>query len=103
MTDNWMNNAVTEVIESLDEERRRTRVGFSTDVSGESRLNPSSRPEAENIWQSRDPDVSSLRAGSGYDLIWRMLPALKDIPAEMLQSLLLGKVLQLKRSTGTGD
>jgi hypothetical protein len=31
----------------------------------------------------------------GFDHIWKMLPALKDIPAEMLRSLPLSTVLQL--------
>jgi hypothetical protein len=37
MTDDWKNHAVTEVLESLDEERSRTRAGFNLDGSGESR------------------------------------------------------------------
>jgi hypothetical protein len=31
----------------------------------------SSMPQAENIWQSTDPDVNNLRVGSGFDNMWR--------------------------------
>jgi hypothetical protein len=72
MTDDWKNHAVTEVLESLDEERSRTRAGFNLDgIAEKVGKFSSSKPQAETIWQSTDPDVNNLRVGSGFDNIWR--------------------------------
>jgi hypothetical protein len=47
----------------------------------------------------RDPDVSHIPAEvADYGSIWRLLPALKDVPNELLRSLLLSTVLQLNEA-----
>jgi hypothetical protein len=47
----------------------------------------------------RDPDPVHSRAESAdYGSIWRLLPALKDVPGELLRSLPLSTVLQLNEA-----
>jgi hypothetical protein len=47
----------------------------------------------------RDPDSSHSQTGiADYGSIWRLLPALKDVPNELLRSLPLSTVLQLNEA-----
>jgi hypothetical protein len=47
----------------------------------------------------RDPDTSHSQTGiADYGSIWRLLPALKDVPNELLRSLPLSTVLQLNEA-----
>jgi hypothetical protein len=86
-----MDSAVSEVLETLNEERSRTRAGFNPDNLQSS----GSRTQVGFSSQPRNPDANGAVIGAGFDHIWKMLPALKDIPAEMLRSLPLSTVLQL--------
>jgi hypothetical protein len=96
MPDEWMSNAVSEVLESMDEERNRTRSGFNQSRSVQ--ILPDSRPQGDSRWQARDPDPAAPRVEADFGNIWRMLPALKDIPAEMLRCLPVSTVLQLNEA-----
>jgi hypothetical protein len=89
----WIDGAVSEVLESLNEERSRTRTGFNPETMPS--MPSTARLLAESFPQPRNPDTASPALGMGFDHIWKMLPALKDIPAEMLRSLPLSTVLQL--------
>ncbi len=93
MPEDWMATAVTEVLETIDEERNRTRSGFNQDRPAQAPLDP--RSQGDSRWQTRDPDMPATRVEADFGNIWRMLPALKDIPAEMLRSLPVSTVLQL--------
>jgi hypothetical protein len=91
MSAGWMDSAVSEVLESLNEERSRTRAGFNPD----NLLSSGSRIQVGNSGHARNPESTMTAIGAGFEHIWKMLPALKDIPAEMLRSMPLSTVLQL--------
>jgi hypothetical protein len=96
MPEEWMANAVSEVLETIDEERSRTRSGFNQNRTAQALLD--SRPHGDSRWQARDPDTTDPRVEADFGNIWRMLPALKDIPAEMMRSLPVSTVLQLNEA-----
>jgi hypothetical protein len=89
MSAGWMDSAVSEVLESLNEERSRTRAGFNPD----NLLSSGSRIQVGNSGHARNPESTMTAIGAGFEHIWKMLPALKDIPAEMLRSMPLSTVL----------
>jgi hypothetical protein len=92
MSEDWMSNAVSEVLVDLSEERSRTRAGFELENRNNGPVQPP-RAQGDSRWQTRDPD--NLQPEADFGNIWRMLPALKDIPEEMLRTLPLSTVLQL--------
>lgn len=95
MSEDWMSNAVSEVLIDLSEERSRTRAGFELENRDVGSVQPP-RAQGDSRWQTRDPD--SLQPVTDFGHIWRLLPALKDIPAEMLRTLPLSTVLQLNEA-----
>ncbi len=96
MPEDWMTNAVSEVLETIDEERSRTRSGFNQDKSAQALLD--CRSQGDSKWLTRDSDTPGPRLEADFGNSWRMLPALKDIPAEMLRSLPVSTVLQLNEA-----
>jgi hypothetical protein len=96
MSEDWMSNAVSEVLVNLSEERIRTRAGFELESRDNGPVQPP-RAQGDSRWQTRDPD--NLQPEADFGNIWRMLPALKHIPAKMLRTLPLSTVLSLMRGT----
>ncbi len=63
MPEDWMANAVTEVLETIDEERNRTRSGFNQDrLAAVAPLDP--RSQGDSRWQARDPGYAGHKGGS---------------------------------------
>ena len=94
MPDDWVNNAVADVLEGLNEERSRTRTGFNPEAKRIPQVDSNLGPQGEHRWRMRDPDATPSHSEIGdFGSIWRMLPALKDIPNELLRSLPLSTVL----------
>jgi hypothetical protein len=99
MPEEWVSNAVAEVIENLDEERSRTRAGFGTGGSSvQLEQEHAPRSQGDTRWLPNDPDGARDKPVADFGNIWRMLPALRDIPAEMLRTLPLSTVLQLNEA-----
>jgi hypothetical protein len=99
MPEEWVSNAVAEVIENLDEERSRTLAGFGTGGSTvQQDQEHAPRSQGDSRWLPNDPDTASGKPEADFGNIWRMLPALRDIPAEMLRTLPLSTVLQLNEA-----
>ncbi len=86
-------------MENLDEERSRTRAGFGTGGSAvQQDQEHAPRSQGDSRWLPNDPDTASGKPEADFGNIWRMLPALRDIPAEMLRTLPLSTVLQLNEA-----
>jgi hypothetical protein len=86
MPDEWMDRAVVEVLEDLDEERSRTRTGFNAGSGLAAQLGQAPGTHGESRERMRDPDpVHSRAEAADYGSIWRLLPALKDVPGELLR------------------
>jgi hypothetical protein len=83
-----LTNALTEVLEGLNDERCRTRAGFYTDSCKTPPANLNLGPQGRNSWGMRNPDTPNFNSEKG-DLgsIWRTLAALKDISNELIRNL----------------
>jgi hypothetical protein len=62
MSASWMDSAVSEVLETLNEERSRTRAGFNP----ENLLSSGSRVQVGNSSQPRNPDGTGAAIGAGF-------------------------------------
>ena len=78
MPEEWMDKAVADVLDGLNEERSRTRIGFNTSYLPDQPAGP----QGECGSRMRDPDSLCTATTGDFGSIWRMLPALKDIPNE---------------------
>jgi hypothetical protein len=99
MPDEWVDRAVMVVLEGLNEERSRTRTGFNAANLLASQPSQVPGPQGESSDCMRDPDTSHRQTEmADYGSIWRLLPALKDVPNELLRRLPLSTVLQLNEA-----
>ncbi len=68
MSAGWMDSAVSEVLESLKEERSRTRAGLNPD----NLLSSGSKIQVGNGCHTRNPESTVTAIGAGFEHIWKM-------------------------------
>ena len=103
MADDWVDDVLKAALEGLDEERNRTRTGFESSQSA---------PKTTSGWSSQNPDPIGVRATASpgltqalpdalagrFEAIWKKLPALNDLPADLLRQMPFSTLLQLNEA-----